>query len=138
MWHPEAEPMLRRIGGASGYHGFAAIDWILDGDGHLQLIELNARPVPAIHLAPLGGVDFSRALRDLFSGNPKVQSPPEPQPDAVVAMFPEDLWRSACERELSVISWLPRPGRFTDVPWHDPPLLYYHLRRIVRSVREVE
>ena len=135
MSHREVEPLIRAVGARSGYHGFCALDWVLDGDDHLQIIELNARPVPAIHLGRLCGVDFSRAVRELLTGVPRVQ-PPRPRGARVISMFPEDLWRAAAESSLALTAWLPWPGRFADVPWHDPPLLLHHLRRFARAARD--
>ena len=64
MVHDDALPMLTRLGEASGYHGLGALDWVLDASGRLVAIELNARPVPTIHMGPLAGVDFARAVRE--------------------------------------------------------------------------
>jgi len=108
---------------------------VLDGSGRLQIIELNARPVPTIHMGPLAGVDFSRAVRELLAGVPRVQ-PPRPRNARVIPMFPEDVWRAATENSLSLASWLPWPGRFSDVPWADPPLLLHHLRRFAQAARD--
>jgi len=137
MTHPDVEPLLRRVGELTSYHGFAALDWVLDGAGRLRVIELNARPVPTIHMGALAGVDFARAIRDMLHGTPSVQVPPDPPADApVVPMFPEDVWRASAEDALSITSWLPLPGRFTDLPWQDPPLLLHHLRSFYRAARE--
>jgi predicted ATP-grasp superfamily ATP-dependent carboligase len=135
MSHRDVEPIIRAVGARSGYHGFAAVDWVLDESGRLQIIELNARPVPTIHMGPLAGVDFSRAVRELLAGVPRVQQP-RPRAARVIPMFPEDVWRAATEQTLSLASWLPWPGRFTDVPWHDPPLLLHHLRRFAQAARD--
>ena len=134
MSHADVEPIIRTVGARSGYHGFCAVDWVLDREGRLQLIELNARPVPAIHMGSLAGVDFSRAVRELLAGTPRVQAP-RPRARRVVPMFPEDVWRAASEDSLSLAAWLPWPGRFTDVPWHDPPLLLHHLHRFAQAAR---
>jgi hypothetical protein len=135
MSHADVEPLIRAVGAHSGYHGFCALDWVLGEDDGLHVIELNARPVPTIHMGPLAGVDFARAVRELLAGVPRVQ-PPRPRIDRVVPMFPEDVWRAASENTLSVAAWLPWPGRFTDVPWGDPPLLMHHLRRFARAARD--
>jgi biotin carboxylase len=138
MSHADVAPILQRLGEVSGYHGFGALDWILDEDGRLRTIELNARPVPTVHMARLAGVDFARALRDSFAGVATVQAPPPPPDDAPVhAMFPEDVWRAASDNEpIALTSWLPRPGRYSDVPWQDPALLLYHLHNFYRVARE--
>jgi glutathione synthase/RimK-type ligase-like ATP-grasp enzyme len=125
MTHPDVAPILRRIGLITGYHGFCAIDWV-HADDRLQLIELNARPVPTIHMGPLAGVDFSRAARALIEGRIEVQEPPDPPGDAPIhPMFPEDIYRAASEGALAL------PIR--DVPWRDPRLLLHHLRLMLRS-----
>jgi predicted ATP-grasp superfamily ATP-dependent carboligase len=131
--HDDAEPLLRRIGDWSGYHGLCAIDWVLDGDGRLQLIELNARPVPTVHMGGLAGVDFAAAMRALLAGQPPATPQRPGARDEVVAMFPEDVWRAASESRLSLGEWLPRRHRYSDVPWHDPPLLAHHLGAFVRA-----
>jgi glutathione synthase/RimK-type ligase-like ATP-grasp enzyme len=135
MSHADVEPIVRAVGAASAYHGFCALDWVLDENGRLQIIELNARPVPTIHMGRLAGVDFSRAVRELLAGVPRVQ-PPRPRAARIIPMFPEDVWRAASENTLSLATWLPWPGRFTDVPWHDPPLLLHHLRRFAKAARD--
>lgn len=135
MSHRDVEPIIRALGVHSGYHGFCALDWVLDEHDRLQIIELNARPVPTIHMGPLAGVDFARAVRELLAGVPRVQ-PPRPRAARIIPMFPEDVWRAASENTLSLAAWLPWPGRFTDVPWHDPPLLLHHLRRFAQAARD--
>jgi hypothetical protein len=136
MTHPDVEPLLRAVGARSGYHGFAALDWVLDCEGRLRIIELNARPVPTIHMDALAGVDFARGFAGSLAGAPVLQRPPEPPADAPIhPMFPEDLIRAASENALSIADWLPRPGRFTDVPWRDPALLLYHVRKLYRARR---
>jgi hypothetical protein len=131
MSHPDVEPILRAVGARTGYHGFGAVDWVRHGD-RLVILELNTRPVPAIHLAPLAGVDFPAAIRTLLAGAP---APPSPQPlpdgGSIVPMFPEDIYRGA----RGIAQWLPRPGHYSDVPWDDPALLVYHLKLLTRVAR---
>ena len=127
MNHPQIAPMLERLGALTGYHGFCALDWVhAPVEDRLHLIELNARPVPTIHMGPRAGVDFSKAVRDLMNGKQTVQAPPDPPADGpVVPMFPEDIYRASSEGALS----LP----LGDVPWSDPPLLAHHLRLMWRA-----
>jgi glutathione synthase/RimK-type ligase-like ATP-grasp enzyme len=125
MDHPEALPLVRAVARLSGYHGFGALDWVLDDDGHLRLIELNTRPVPTLHMGPRAGVDFGRALAESLSGSTSLQPPESPPADApVYGMFPEDLWRAASEKRL----WRP-----ADVPWTDPGLVLHHFKRLFKS-----
>jgi predicted ATP-grasp superfamily ATP-dependent carboligase len=125
MTHPEVAPLLRKVGALTGYHGFGALDWVHAGD-RLHLIELNARPVPTIHMGALAGVDFPRAIRCFLNGKQELQEPPEPSGDAPIhPMFPEDLLRAASEGRVA----LP----IGDMPWTDPPLLIHHLRRLLAA-----
>jgi biotin carboxylase len=125
MSHPDAEPMLHAIGGLTGYHGFCALDWVCDAAGRLIAIELNARPVPTIHLCRAAGVDFSRAVRGLLDGGGAVQRPPALGDGApVIAMFPEDLYRASTEKSGASFGWL------RDVPWADWPLCAWHWRKL--------
>jgi glutathione synthase/RimK-type ligase-like ATP-grasp enzyme len=136
MDHPDVAPLVERTGALTGYHGFCALDWVRDASDRLRVIELNARPVPTIHFGPLAGVDFGRAVREILDGKPTVQVPPRPPADApIVPMFPEDVWRAATEDQVRIASWLPRPGRYTDLPWQDLPLLFHHLGRFYRAAR---
>jgi glutathione synthase/RimK-type ligase-like ATP-grasp enzyme len=129
MTHADVKPLVERIGALTGFHGFCAFDWVHAGD-RLHLIELNARPVPTIHMSAHAGIDFSRAVRDLLHGGGAVQEPSEPPGDApIVPMFPEDLIRGALEGELS----LP----LADVPWSDPSLLQFHVSRMWRARRSL-
>jgi len=129
MVHGDVAPLLRRIGALTGYHGFGAIDWILGDDDRLHTIELNARPVPTIHMGPRAGVDFARAVREMLGGGATVQVPPPP-PARVHAMFPEDIYRAATQGRFDRASWDTR----SDVPWSDPALLVYHLRAFYRAL----
>jgi predicted ATP-grasp superfamily ATP-dependent carboligase len=134
MVHGDVAPLLARVGALTGYHGFGAVDWIHGADDRLHTIELNARPVPAIHMGPRAGVDFARAVREMLAGAATVQVPPAPPVDAPVhPMFPEDVYRLAHERALDRRAW----AASADVPWGDPRLLLHHLRVFYRAVRSV-
>jgi glutathione synthase/RimK-type ligase-like ATP-grasp enzyme len=123
--HPDAERLVHRVGELTRYHGFGALDWVHAGD-RLHLIELNARPVPTIHMGGLAGVDFPRAIGHFLRGEEVVQAPPDPPSDAPIhPMFPEDLLRAASEGTLAL------PLR--DMPWSDPRLLMHHLRRLLAA-----
>jgi glutathione synthase/RimK-type ligase-like ATP-grasp enzyme len=131
MTHEDVEPLLSRLGALTGYHGFGAVDWVLAED-HLQLIELNARPVPTIHMGAHAGVDFARAVRGMLAGAPTVQAPPAPPADApIYPMFPEDIWRAATENAVDVREWVR-----LDLPWRDPQLLWHHLAGLYREARK--
>jgi hypothetical protein len=122
MSHPDVRPLLEQLGDLTGYHGFCALDWV-HAEDRLQLIELNARPVPTIHMGPLGGVDFSSAVRHFLHGEIHVQEPPETPGDAPIhPMFPEDVLRASAEGAVAFA--------VRDMPWTDPPLFFHHLRRL--------
>jgi hypothetical protein len=139
MSHRDVEPMLEALGALTGYHGFAALDWVCDArTGRLVVLELNARPVPTIHMSRLAGVDFAASIAAMLAGRAEPQRPPELPPDGpVVRMFPEDVYRAGAERQpIGLLEWLPWPGRYTDVPWTDGPLLAWHLRTLFRAQRQ--
>jgi hypothetical protein len=136
MTHPEVEPLLEAFGAASAYRGFAAFDWVLDETtGRLAVIELNARAVPTIHMGRFAGVDFAKAIRAMLTGGEGVQRPPALAPDApIVAMFPEDFYRAAIEKDRRDEAKI-REIRYRDIPWSDVPLLAYHVRTTIKAWR---
>ncbi|HZS37240.1 MAG TPA: hypothetical protein VFF06_10450 [Polyangia bacterium] len=138
MSHADVEPILAAFGALTGYHGFGAVDWVCDAvTGRLVILEFNARPVPTIHMSRLAGVDFSSSIAAMLAGRAEVQRPPERAPGPIVRMFPEDVYRAATEKQpLELAGLLPWPGRYSDVPWSDPPLLAWHLRAFRRAARE--
>ena len=144
MHHDLIEPMLDELGTRSGYDGFAALDWILDESGALHVIELNARPVPALHMGAHVGVDFAIAISDFISarntGGAGAQQSRRQRPhcsptnQAIFPMFPEDFYRSITESDFAGLAQFARGGPgFDDIPWDDPLLLVHLLRR--RSAR---
>jgi hypothetical protein len=130
---PEAHGILHALGAHLGYHGFCAVDWIEDErTGRLQILELNARPVPALHLGAGDGVDFARAVRSLLLGAPqdaqRARSLRDEEP--VTPLFPQDFYRAVTEGDSAALeAWRRGTQPFADVPWDDPPLLAYYLRR---------
>jgi predicted ATP-grasp superfamily ATP-dependent carboligase len=64
MHHDAIDDVVDRFGARSKYDGFCAFDWILDSRDDLNVIELNARPVPALHLAKHVGVDFAEVISE--------------------------------------------------------------------------
>jgi len=134
--HPEIEPMLDAIGRMTGFHGFAAIDWIIDEHtGRLVALELNARPAPGIHLGEQLATDFAPAVRRFAAGSTERSQHAAP-PNRVVSMFPEDLFRAVTEKdEAFLVRWRSDHALRSDVPSDDPPLLAYYLQR--RSLRRL-
>ena len=136
--HDDAEPLVTQLGAMTGYHGLGALDWVRDeASDRLQVIEFNARPVPALHLGPLAGIDFAKSIEAMLSGSNEVQRPPPlPAGGPVVSMFPEDCFRALLAGELrALLQWVPRRGTFNDIPWDDPRLLLYYLQYAGRMAR---
>jgi len=139
---PEMAPVLARLGQHTGYHGFLALDWIERAPvaagvpGELAFIELNARPVPAIQMAPLVGVDFAAAIPGLFGERVSVQVPLVTARIAAETfpMFPQDFFRAVTKRDQAQLeAWATGSHPFDDVPWDDPGLIAWHTRnRMVR------
>lgn len=139
---PELAAVLSRLGERTGYHGFLALDWIerrpvrRGGAGDLAFIELNARPVPALQMAPLVGVDFAAAVPGLFGEAVAVQVPVVSARTAarVYPMFPQDFLRAIAKGEEEQLkAWASGAHPFEDIPWDDPSLIAWHTRsRFVR------
>jgi predicted ATP-grasp superfamily ATP-dependent carboligase len=134
--HLEVEPMLDAIGRMTGFHGFAAIDWIIDDrSGHLLALELNARPAPGIHLGEQLAADFAPAVRRFVAGSTE-RLPRAAAPSRVVSMFPEDLFRAVTEKDEPFLArWRADITLRSDVPTDDAQLLAYYLQR--RSLRRL-
>lgn len=128
---------LERFGSQSEYDGFCAFDWILGSDNALKLIELNARPVPALHMAKHVGVDFSEAIAVFLNARsssddvkPEPQRPLPIRNAAIFPMFPEDFQRAIAEADQDGLArFLPDGLGHDDIPWDDPPFLAHVLRR---------
>ncbi len=130
---PDVEALLTTLGEALGYHGFGAVDWIASLQTQkLTLLELNARPVPALHLGARDGVDFAVAARAFVRGEPvppfAARALRDDEP--VTPLFPQDFYRAVAEDDTAALrGWQAKVARFDDVPWDDPPLLAHYLRR---------
>ncbi len=129
--HPDIGPTFERFGAATGYHGLAATDWIIDADNNFRVIELNSRPTAMLRLGALAGTDFSAAIAEMLAGGSTTYPPSsEPADSRVVAFFPEDLMRAIAQDGFTrdeVASWLPRKGRYNDIPWGDRKVLAGYL-----------
>ncbi len=126
--HPDMESICRQAGHITGYHGFAGVDWILDRDGKLHVIEFNARPIPGYHFdRSVTGVDFSAAFAAMIAGQKRPL--PQPKPGGRVYMFPQHLLRCTSERDWrGLVHYLPLCGK-KDLPWDDFALLVEPVRK---------
>lgn len=137
MHDEQIDALLDGFGSKSRYDGFCAFDWILDPGGNLEVIELNARPVPALHMAKHVGVDFSEAISEFMKARvssqhfePRRQRSWSTRNEAILPMFPEDFQRAIAEADERGISrFLPGEAGYDDIPWDDPPFLAHVLRR---------
>lgn len=128
-------PMIARFGVETGYDGFVAFDWIAGEDDHTWILEVNARPVPALHMGVHAGVDFARAVETWLGGPLTSHSPMRSIANsAIFPMFPEDFHRAITDAdELGLDAFREGHAGHDDIPWDDPPLLRHLLRR--RSTR---
>lgn len=104
-----------------GFTGFANVEFrVEETSGRPYLIEINPRPVPQCHLGPVLGHDLCRALAASLADNEM----PAPMPPRVseIAFFPAELMRDPTSSLLTMA--------YHDVPWDDPPLLAWHMRRL--------
>lgn len=123
--HPDIELLVRGVGRMTGFNGFGGIDWVHNPhDNRLALLEFNPRPTPVFYQGPMAGVDFSTALRDLWSGDKKPHKPHLSGESAF--LFPQNLFRAIDDR--SPLTFLRTLG---DAPGDDPRLVLAHMRRVV-------
>jgi glutathione synthase/RimK-type ligase-like ATP-grasp enzyme len=113
--HPEMQATAIALIKKFQFTGFASFDFILEeGTSHAYLLECNPRPVPVLHLAPLVGVDLSKALFMRLQGQEW-----EPQlvveKELSVALFPQEWKRDPSSENLHHF--------YHDVPWDDPELV---------------
>lgn len=137
--HPDIEKAFERFGAATQYHGFAAFDWIVDADNNFRIIEMNARPTNVTRLGALAGTNWELAIQSMLNGGEAVY-PPAAQPvdTRVVALFPEDIMRAITRDGFSrdvVASWIPRRGRYNDIPWRDPKVLAGYVQMSIINLR---
>ncbi len=137
MHDENIDVLLESFGARTHYDGFCAFDWILGDAQGLKVIELNARPVPALHMAVHVGVDFAQAIADFLNArngasdlHVRSQRPSPSRSEAIFPMFPEDFHRAIAEADGPGLAQF-RRGQlgFDDIPWDDDSLLAHVLRR---------
>ena len=135
--HEKIEQLLMSFGARTSYDGFCAFDWIRNAQDDFRVIEMNARPVPALHMAMHIGVDFAKSIGEFLdarsmpdAGPPKLHRPAAMQNQAIFPMFPEDFQRAiAAADHEGLAQFLPGAIGHGDIPWDDPPFLAHVLRR---------
>jgi D-alanine-D-alanine ligase-like ATP-grasp enzyme len=115
MEHQEMTRTAETIVATLGYSGLASFDFILDGEGHAFLIEMNPRPTPIAHLGERFGHCLFRPLAAALGGQPSASPSPIALPSRV-ALFPQEWVRDPNSEHL-------RAGVFHDVPWDEPDLV---------------
>jgi biotin carboxylase len=113
--HPGMKASAAAMVEALGYSGFASFDFMLDGEGQAQLIELNPRPTPITHLGERFGSCLCRHLHGALTGTGSSLGEPQGLPSKV-ALFPQEWVRD--QRSPHLV-----PGVFHDVPWDEPDLV---------------
>lgn len=112
--NPEMARAARAIVGSLGLSGLCGLDFVLDEDGHAQLLELNPRGTPTAHLVATDGTDLLTALRTAL-GHEWPPARPVARPTDLVALFPQELRRDPSGANLRVAHH--------DVPLHAPDLV---------------
>lgn len=89
--HPDMLARLEEIGTMTGFHGLCGVDWIVDANNQLYVLELNARPTPCYHLGPFAGVDFVMALGEIARGEEVTVQTPQPLKSqlSLIYMWPQ-------------------------------------------------
>lgn len=100
---------LARLFGLSGLHG---LDYVRDGGGRAQLIEINPRATQTSHLALGHGNDLAAALVAGVTGRPVAERPAAATGD-LIALFPQQWTRNS--------PWLERAWH--DIPRSDPRVM---------------
>jgi ATP-grasp domain len=119
--HPKMQGICEQIGRLTQFHGFAGVDWILDHNNDLSVIEFNARPIPGYHFCNVAGVDFSAAAASMLKR--ETLPPMQPKGGGRVYMYPQHLLRIRDERDWkSLWRYLPFCSKM-DLPWDDLHLL---------------
>ena len=123
---------IARFGAETSYDGFVAFDWIADESDRAWILEVNARPVPALHMGVHANVDFAEAVARWLSTDHRVLFAPMRSiaNRAIFPMFPEDFHRAITDGdEAGLDAFRKGNAGHDDVPWDDPPLLAHLLRR---------
>ncbi|MCX7066281.1 MAG: ATP-grasp domain-containing protein [Methylococcales bacterium] len=128
MEHPDIEHIISEVGRITGFHGFAAVDWIQEtSSDRICMLELNPRPTPSYHLDRHSGISFSHSFNQLLSGQRTI-TPPKPvsQPAPLIKLFPQSLYWAIDNKSFRgfILCW-------NDAPWYDPLLLAAYLRRVL-------
>ena len=128
MYHPSIADIITVVGKVTGFHGFAAVDWIHETDSdRICLLEMNPRPTPSVHLKLHSGVDFSRSFSQLLAGQRIITSPkPILQSTRLVKMFPQGLFWAIDRGDVLgfIRCW-------HDAPWTDLKLFIFYLDRVL-------
>lgn len=125
-------PMIARFGAETRYDGFVAFDWIVDAQDRAWILEVNARPVPALHMGVHANVDFAKAVARWLSHDARCVLAPlrSIANPAIFPMFPEDFHRAITDDDERGLDAFRRGNAgHGDIPWDDPPLLAHLLRR---------
>lgn len=125
--HPEMEASARDLVAALGYSGIAHFDFMIEAEsGHAYVIEMNARAPASTHLGRRFGHDLCAAIATRLGGSPTRPETSTPK-DPVVVRFPRELERDPESAWLHAGS-----TAFHDVPWDDPPIFDFYLRRLLK------
>ena len=139
-YFPELEQILSKLGQLSGFHGMCGVDFIEQhATGEIVLLEQNFRPTLTMDLGRYVGVDFVAAIRlmleqgqmpsadiTVFQQNRDITD--------VVPLFPQDVFRALDARDKKgLCHWMLHPRWWREMNWHEPGLLIFNLRQIVKK-----
>ena len=131
--HPEmrraAETMVKHL----GLSGFVGFDFVLDCENRAWLLEINARVTPIAHFNVDQG-NLSTAMFEQLTGTKPLEEPRRIR-ETTIALFPQELARSACSDYL--------PSSYHDVPWDEPQFVMHCLdwalrRGFVNRIRKTQ
>src|ERR1043165_419358 len=121
---PGIEPILKKVGTVTGFHGMAGLDFIHEQpSGKLVLLEMNCRPTPGHALRSPAGIDFGKELRAMLKGAAPTAAMTVRKNPTNVPMFPEDFDRAITDRDWpGLCKWIFCPPYWRFMPWLDPRL----------------
>ncbi|HVN34702.1 MAG TPA: hypothetical protein VMU96_05530 [Casimicrobiaceae bacterium] len=113
---PDLRDISERLVTGFGMSGLFATECVIDErTGHANLIEINRRLTPGMHIGQRINVDLSAALHAALTGTPSPsRTDPAPGEEGIGVHFPQEWLR---DPESSFLRDYP-----VDVPWDDPEL----------------
>jgi hypothetical protein len=134
MPKPELGKLLETIGRELGYHGFVNATFVRDpATGEWLMFEFDCRPNNWLVQAKRAGIDYVKSLKAWNAGAPiPWQEAIRNARTTMLSNFHREMDYYILLRFMKGFSyWLTnRNNCWASIPFHDPRLLYYRMRRL--------